>query len=241
MNTSHRNGHLPARRMIALAAERVAPKMHWRWRRRGRDIESLLRSRFGSTLPEDDAGMDAVRLLAQHYGRLNLNAERVVRANLRLLAPWLTVQETNSLVVTAMAAKTPSASKLGREFRVTSTEVADLHLETILPYPETLKRDRVRQARRRRNAGAGTKRGRPRSEGLRPWQVAGISRATWFRRRKASETEIRHAPSYIRGMRRDEFKSHAVSMSEVFDFALFGIIALEVTRDRSLIASWRTA
>lgn len=73
-----------ARRMTTIAAERRLPRMHWRWCRRGRDIEALLQCRLGSTLPNDDAGVDAVKLLAQHFMRLNIDAERITRANLRL-------------------------------------------------------------------------------------------------------------------------------------------------------------
>jgi hypothetical protein len=73
----------------SIAAKRRMPNMHWHWRRRGRDIVSLLELRFGSRLPNYDAGMDAAKLLAQHYLRLNVGAERVTRTNLRLWAPWL--------------------------------------------------------------------------------------------------------------------------------------------------------
>jgi hypothetical protein len=94
--------------------------MHWCWRRRGRDIDALLEFRFGLTLPRDDAGMDAVRLVAQHYLRLNIDAERVTRLNLRLLARWLTEKETTSAMRSARRAKTPSAMELGRQWRVTT-------------------------------------------------------------------------------------------------------------------------
>src|SRR5258706_15700246 len=98
------SNHLPARLKAAIAAGRSIPKMHWRWRRRGRDIVALLQSRFGFALPDDDAGADAARLLAQHYMRLNIDAERVTRANLRLWAHWATEKLTEELIRTARKA-----------------------------------------------------------------------------------------------------------------------------------------
>jgi hypothetical protein len=204
---------------MAIAAERSMSKMHWRWRRRGQDILSLLLSRFGSALPDDDAGLDAAKLLGQHYMQLHVDAERVTKANLRLWADWLTDKAIAGIIKGAKKAKTPSAVRLGKEWRVTADEVATNSLETIRAYTVTQETDRSRQARRRRNAGATTKRGRPKSEGLPAWKAAGASsKAAYYRnRKKASETEIRHAPSYIRGMQRDELKSHEFESHIIVD------------------------
>ena len=211
---------LPARLKAAIAAERSMPKMHWRWRRRGRDIVALLQSRFGSALPDDDAGVDAAKLLALHYVRLNIDAERVTRANLRLWASWLTEKEIAGLIADgARKAKPPSAAQLGKHWRVTADEVVDLGLTTITAFTVTLETDRIRQqARRRRNAGAAKNRGRgrPKSEGSAPWQLAGTSRRTWFRRRNVGTetgTEIRHASAYYREMKRDGIKVPKASLT----------------------------
>jgi hypothetical protein len=196
-----------------VAAARRMPKMHWRWRDRGRDIVSLFESRFGRVLPDDDAGMDAVRLLAQHYLGLNVGAEQVTKTNLRLWAPWLT--DIARVMNDTGKAKTPSAAQLGRQWRVTAEEVVALGLTTITAYTVTQDGERTRQARRRRKAGAGTKRGRPKSVGLKPWQIAGASsKAAYYRnlkRAETSETENSHGSSYTRGMQRDEFRSHSAA------------------------------
>jgi hypothetical protein len=197
---------LPARLKAAIVAERSMPKMHWRWRRRGRDIVALLQSRFGTVLPDDDAGLDAAKLLAQHYMRLTLDAERVTRANLRLWAPWATEKTIARLIRSARKSKTPSAAQLGKDFRVTADEVASLGLSTITAFTVTLEGDRVRQARRRRNAGAAKKRGRP-LLGLSDSEKRARSNAQaaeWMRKLRALRKNSR-APSYIRGMKRDEF------------------------------------
>src|SRR5436305_1450889 len=103
---------------IARATARRLPKMHWRWCWRSRDIEALLARRFGLSLPNDDAGMDAVKLLAQHYMRLHIDAERITSANLRLWAPWLTGKVTAKTLKAASKAKTTSAAALGRSWQV---------------------------------------------------------------------------------------------------------------------------
>jgi hypothetical protein len=131
--------HLLARLKVAIAAQRSTPKMHWRWRLRGRDIVALLQSRFGSALPDDDAGLDAAELIAHHYMRLNIDAERVTRANLRLWASWLTENAVARLITGAKKAKTPSASQLGKHWRVTAGEVVDHRLTTITAFLLRLK------------------------------------------------------------------------------------------------------
>lgn len=65
-------------------------------------------------------------MLAQHYMCLNVDAERVTRANLRLWAFWLTEKATRRLMKAARKAKTPSAAELDKHWRVTAGEVATL-------------------------------------------------------------------------------------------------------------------
>jgi hypothetical protein len=221
----------PAREREALAASRRTPKMHWSWIRRGRDILALLHHRFGSVLPDDDAGLDAAALLARHYLGLRIDAERVVRDNLRLWAPWL--KDTAGIIAVAKDTKTPTAAGLGRAWKVTAEEVAEIGLRTVRAFTVTLEGDRIRQDRRRRKAGASTQRGRPKNE-TPAWVLAGFkSKATYHRHKAAGrldaarldetenasrssgdETEIAHASSHIGGTERDEFQSHAPACDE---------------------------
>lgn len=202
--TQHKS-RVDQRRCKPLATERRMPKMHWRWRHRGRDILSLFSWRFGSALPDDDAGLDAAKLLAQHYMRLNLDAERVTKANLRIWAPCLTEEAIARIIKDAKGAKAPSAKKLGKDFRVTAKEVAGLGLRTITAFTVTLDGDRVRQARRRRKAGANDRRGRP-SLGLSAEQKKARTNAQAAKRMRKLRAlrKNNHAPSYIEGMKRDE-------------------------------------
>lgn len=208
--------YVPARN----GAERRLPKMHWRWCKRGRDIVALLHSRFGSALPADDAGMDAVKLLAQHYMRLKIDPERVTHRNLRLWASGLTEKDhLAGIIEAANKAKAPSAAQLGRDWRVTTEEVAELELKTITAFSVTQENDRTRQERRRRKVGSTNKRGRP-SMGLSPEEKKVRTNAQAAKRMKAKRARSStgrpprppknplrkntHAPSYIEEMERDE-------------------------------------
>jgi hypothetical protein len=187
--------------------------MHWRWCRRSRDIMALLQSRFGSVLPNDDAGLDSVKLLAQHFMALKIDAERVTRSNIRLQAPWLTEKATAHIINSAKKAETPSAVQLGKDFRVTAEEITDLELKTIVAFTVTQEGDRLRQERRRRKAGASTKRGRPAlglsvSEKSARRKVQDAARAKRYRASRKKS----HAPSYYREINRDEF-----SVTEFFN------------------------
>jgi hypothetical protein len=157
--------------------------MHWRWRARGRDLDRLLRRRFGSSLPDDDCGLDAVKLMAQHYMRLHRNAESVTRANLRILAPWLKDKVKAAIIKAGRKAKTPTAVQLGRDWRVTVDEVAELELTTINAFIIIQRNDAARQGRRRRQTGAGKKRGR-KSMGLSPEEKKARTNAQAAKRMK---------------------------------------------------------
>jgi hypothetical protein len=239
--TSREN--LPARLKARIAAERSVPKMHWHWRRRGRDILALLQSRFGSVLPDDDAGMDAVNLLAQHYMRLHIDAERVTKANLRHWASWLTEKAFAGIINGAKKAKTPSAEQLGKDFRVTVGEAADLELSTIVAFTITPEGNRVRQARRRRNAGATGKRGRP-SLGLSDSEKRARTntQAAERMRKLRALRKNSHAVAYIRGTKRDEFSVTLAALDFAgINFARFGITAIRIMHGQTVVRAWEHA
>ncbi|MGY0574304.1 hypothetical protein ACTGJ9_027200 [Bradyrhizobium sp. RDM12] len=134
--------YFPGRAKTAIAAERSLPRMHWQWRRRTGEISALLDRRSVTVLPNNAAGLQAAKLLAQHFVKLKVGAEAVTRANLRLLAPWLT-REAVASTIEAAATKTepPSAAQLGRAFRVTAEEVAALDLKSFRAFTVTLADD----------------------------------------------------------------------------------------------------
>jgi hypothetical protein len=190
----------PAREREALAASRRAPRMHWRWVRRGEDILGLLEHRFGRVLPNDEDGLEAAELLAHHYMRLTFDPERITKANLRLWCPWLGAEATARIILAARGVKTPSAAKLGRDLGVTAEEVAERGLTTIRAVTVTHEADRLRQDRRK--AGVSTKRGRPALH-LSPDEMRARRNAQAAARMRALRKKS-HAPSYIGETKRDE-------------------------------------
>jgi hypothetical protein len=174
------------------------PRMHWRWRRRGRDLETVIFGRCGTCLPDDDAGREYLRQLVNHWVRLVPNGVSSARANARLQAMWLTVPELDAIIASAVESlESPPipATKLGKAFRVTADEVTQYGLTSITAFDHCAAANRQRKrtwaAKARRAKGT-----QPREQYLatsksrtKPWEAEGISRSTWERRRKA-KTEI---------------------------------------------------
>lgn len=161
------------------------------------ELARLFRTRFGIHLPDDDAGRDDAFVAANHLAGLKEPRPRIMRW-LDLWAPWMPVAEREDLATRAIADRQVwTADALAWRLGVTAAERKALALTTIGAIDETsaerLERrqtsNKVRLADLRREQGRKT-----RQEYLsevaakRPWEAAGISRATWFRRRK-SETE----------------------------------------------------
>lgn len=220
------------------------PRMHWRWRRRLNDIDVILAARCGALLPPDDAGLEYVTIIVNHMIRLQPNGASVARANARLWAPWVTVLQLDLLIAEALNTldKPPiSAAQLGKALRLTLDEQVRHGITTIKAFTVTQEADRSRQAKRRRKAGASSKRGRPRkveasrpvgrprgrpkSEGMPAWQAAGYRSRSTYQRAKArglkpaqvdtkNEMKNRHAASDISRTKRDEFRSEFVCHSD---------------------------
>lgn len=154
-----------------------------------REIEKVIRARYGRILPEsdDDSVFRAVAL--------SLTGQDLTQW-CRAWAPWALVRAEELLqpaieeaagrrrMLTADAA----AALLG----VSYAERAALHLNTIgatdvdeaarrrLARQRKRERDRQRQQRQRRDDGASDRSAS--ISKLKPWTAAGISRATWYRR-----------------------------------------------------------
>lgn len=165
------------------------------------ELARLLASRYGAPrLPDDDSGRDDIEPVVHHMAALTQPARRIAKW-LRLWAPWLTLEEMDEITSRGIAtARAWKADQLAWRYRVTKEERDMLGLTTIgaIDYGKAARtkrrkeRDRQRKAKARRTAGA-----KPRTEYLKastarekPWQVEGISRASWYRRNKLSrETE----------------------------------------------------
>jgi hypothetical protein len=163
------------------------------------DLNKLFAYRYGGDrttyeFPDDDAGRDDLKILVQHYGHTNPDKMWKVA---KLRAPWMDSDEVLHLIEQVnFYPRKWRAEPLGRELRVTNAERRRLDLRTVAPFdmtPEKRQQDRrVRDRLRKRLRRRMVERGKPRHEYLatsrsraKPWEAAGISRRTWYRRQVA--------------------------------------------------------
>jgi hypothetical protein len=164
------------------------------------NIKRLLRDRYGPTLPDDDAGRDDLHELLLPVS-LGKSPAKVMANFIGNWAPWMSETEAAELIQHIERTPTPlrhrTAKDLGQRLNVTNAERERLALWTIFPANMTdaqmaewrnLKRNR-RRAQRRRWAGTRgcTTYVATSLSKQKPWQLEGISRRTWYRRRKMAQ------------------------------------------------------
>jgi hypothetical protein len=167
------------------------------------NIKTLLRWRCGAILPDDDAGREYLYELLLPVSLSPLEPDLKMRNIIEVWAPWVSKAEAVGLIdrisLTPIHYRKVRAKELGERLMVTSAERKALRLWTIAAHDaDDVKRaeerranQRARDQRRRRRAGQ-----KPRADYLtanavnrqKPWVTLGISRTTWYERRKVSRT-----------------------------------------------------
>lgn len=158
------------------------------------DLANIFRHRYGIVLPDDDAGRDDLEVAINHLASL-ARPRRHIADWIGLWAPWITAADQQEMVGKALAnPKHWKADQLAWRLRLTAQERRMLGVTTIGAIDEnkaarTKRRrmlDRERKALARRTKGA-----KPRkdyeaqsTEQASPWITDGISRATWYRRKR---------------------------------------------------------
>lgn len=185
----------PGRRRRASPQQIVALRLH--------EFARLFSSRYGKPqLPDDDSGREDIEPVIHHLASLKQPARRCGYW-LDLWAPWLSRAESAEMISRGIATARPwKADQLAWRYRVTKEERTMLGLTTIgaIDHGKAARtkrrkdRDRQRKAQARRAAGA-----KPRADYLaaskasaKPWEDEGISRASWYRRKRnnpSRETE----------------------------------------------------
>jgi hypothetical protein len=162
---------------------------------RANEIRRLLLDRYGYELPEDDAGREDLVQMLRHYAHLQGGDQRMTNY-IEVYAPWLSKAEGEPLKEAAAREPPPrlTADELAGELGVTISERTRLGFKTIgaIDCDKEQREQRrraiakLRQAARRRSLGKKT-----RAEfleaslsRLKLWEAEGISRSTWYRRRK---------------------------------------------------------
>ncbi|MDI3561299.1 hypothetical protein [Bradyrhizobium sp. Arg816] len=235
------------------------PRMHWRWIRRRKDLAAIFEERCAGCFPDDDAGRDYAVQLVNHMIRLVPNGVAAARANARLHAPWLTVEELDDLIASALESlEHPpiSAAKLGKTLRLTADEVERRGITTITAHDhgaeETRKRQREWAEKDRRAKGAKSReeyeaQSKSRTE---PWLALNMSRPTYYRKLKASEIPNETSPSThyraMEGCNVDApvsrlpcamIRASAIDLTGI-DLARFGIVAISVMSNSRVIRHW---
>jgi hypothetical protein len=168
------------------------------------NLRTLFRNRYGAILPDDDAGREDMRELLLPVS-VGPDADIKMPKAIEVWAPWMDRGEAEQLIEqiarTPLAARKPNAERLGLRQRVTNQERERLRIWTIAAYDMTAEE---RKEQRRARAAARKRRQRnrkPRAAYLagsiaraKPWEKAGISRATWYRQNR--ETSVSTSKAY---------------------------------------------
>jgi hypothetical protein len=181
------------------------------------EINRLCRDRYGGgdlyELPDDDSGRHDLNIMLHHHGMLHANPVRM-RNVIAARAPWMESDEAAGIIQPAASSPRKwTAAALGEELGLTEADRHRLGIRTIGAIditPEQRRqakrlRDRQRQRRHRRAKGM-----KARTESItaaKPWAALGISRGTWYRRQRETEssrnmpdchTQARNTPRHVR-------------------------------------------
>jgi hypothetical protein len=161
------------------------------------DLRRLLNHRYGTSLPDDDAGREDLRELLMPISLGPDPQKRMLNA-IGLWASWMPQDEIGLLIEdierTEPKERKRTAKDLGERMNLTNELRGRLGIRTIAACDLTTeqaaewRKAKRREQQRKRRAANGAK---PRAEYERnsinrtkPWIAAGISRATWFRKRE---------------------------------------------------------
>jgi hypothetical protein len=160
---------------------------------RVRGMERLFILRHGSSeLPNDDAGLEYLRLVADHLAQIK---PAMIRAWCETRAPWLTAVEIEALIALAGIGRRWKADPLARELGLTDAERTATKNWTIgavdcnkAQRKGRRKSKRAEACRAARIAAGATPREQSAAR-TKPWEALGISRASYYR--KPGETNSR--------------------------------------------------
>lgn len=162
------------------------------------DLAKIFRGRYGTVLPDDDAGRDDLIVAVNHLACLP-HPQKPILAWLELWAPWLTLKEQHQIMADALTSPQRwKADALAWRMRLTKEDRRMLGVTTIGAIDE----NKAARTKRRRALDRQRKENARRAQGIKPraayegqsiskakpWIAEGISRAQWYRRR-ADETE----------------------------------------------------
>jgi hypothetical protein len=158
------------------------------------ELNRLYVHRYGGVLPDDNNGALCAKIALHHMAHLR-EAGRRMASWLAAFAPWFDLGDREILIDEALEHSLRwRADRLAWKLRVTAAERERLGLRTIGAIDMTaeqrreLARERKAERRRERRRAAGMReRAEYEAQSLareQPWTTLGISRRTWYRRRR---------------------------------------------------------
>lgn len=152
------------------------------------EMERTFEHRYGRTLPDHDAGRDDLPLAMHHIAGTGIDVMHRCVAWAKLWAPWMPPDAARALAEKVIANPLRfKAATLGWRLGLTEAERTLLEIRTIRAIDATetpieRKRRLDRERNRRKRAEARAAKPEPVSR-AKPWEAAGVSRRTWYRRK----------------------------------------------------------
>jgi hypothetical protein len=160
------------------------------------DLRRIYRHRCGAILPDDDAGREYLELLLRLISLSPRAAAEKIQFQIETLAPWMPETEAadliNNLLRLDLRFRRLTSKEAGEQIQLTNAERERLRAWSIAPVDMTAAelseqrkaKDRARKRRKRTKTGAVSRQAYLANAKMRrqPWEDAGISRATWYRR-----------------------------------------------------------
>lgn len=169
------------------------------------DLARLFRHRYGIELPDDDAGREDLEIAINHLAHLPRH-RRAIADWIGLWAPWLTAKEQADIVGPALAnPQYFGADNLAWRLRLTAGERRMIGITTIGAIDE----NKAARTKRRRKRGRDRKTAARKDKGnmtrkeyetnsisaKTPWIEEGVSRATWYRRKRETGASRETTPA----------------------------------------------
>jgi hypothetical protein len=154
-----------------------------------RELERIFADRYGAVLPNDDAGLDDIFVMANHLAHLN-KPDRRIAAWLQRWAPWYGDDRTAALIRAVMSKPEKwRADALAQRLNLDYATRMRLKITMVGAVDcgkakrAALRRKRNNAAKRARRAKAGAASHATSAAKTKPWVAFGISRRTYYRRR----------------------------------------------------------
>jgi hypothetical protein len=161
--------------------------------------------RYGSMLPNDDAGREDLGVMLDHIVIAGVDTETRCREAVSAWAPWMGEGAADAMIERAhVFPKRWGAAELGKWLGLTTAERKRLKFwsaRAIDASPST-RAERQREHRRaykvRKRAERRVEKGAPASL-TKPWEAAGVSRRTWYRHKAGGTRKMaqKGASSYL--------------------------------------------